>query len=797
MTQATDTANKKQSNLKNRLLRIGPTRMFVTLILLLALGYLVLGLWRDEEHDDHDHDDAVAEAAEDIEGDVMWTCSMHPQIRAEEFGLCPICNMDLIPVSEDDEADAAKPRRIAISDESYALLDIQTSPVERRFVEMDIRQVGKVAIDETRLANIAAWVPGRIEHLYVDFTGVQVREGDHMVSLYSPELLTAQEELRAAARTLESVRSGAPDTLRRTAERTLEATRSRLRRWGLTEAQVAEAEAGEWHSDEITIYAPIGGTVVERKGAEGMYVDVGTPIYTIADLSQVWVMLEAYESDLTWIHYGQPVSFTAESLPGEVFEGVVSFIEPVLNPATRTVRVRVNVDNPEGRLKPEMFVQGHIRSQIATGGRVVHPELAGKWISPMHPEVVKDGPGACTVCGMPLVPAEDLGYVPAQVSDEDKPLIIPKTAPLITGKRAVVYVAVPNTERPSFEGREIVLGPRAGDYYLVTSGLEPDERVVTHGTFKIDSALQVMAKPSMMDPEALFNAWDDEPLEGIEFALLDALEMLMDRSLALAEIDRDETTIIEDAGQTLLEHFDAFEPDMLTPEAQGYWSEFDMKLRNNVQGLIASEDRAERAAYLADVQRLAELMGAIFGLVEAPIPDAPETLQADIRTLFDAYMELQRPLADDDFDGAVAALPTLRSALEGVDASDLDGDALTDWEEGHESMRAALAEIENAEDLATMRVPFEPLSDTLIVAIRDYGITPGSPVYVVHCPMAFDFEGANWLQHHDSVLNAYFGDEMLQCGTVESRLYAGDDGADETHEHEEVEDMGMEGHDHG
>ena len=788
MNDQTNTA-KKSYLTKFPIPGFGCTYQIIIIIIVFAIGIVIGGKRHSDPIHDHDSENGSQAELDDIEGDIIWTCSMHPQIRAEEFGLCPLCNMDLIPVSDDDDADAAaRPRLISISESARQLLNIQTTPVERRFVETDIRMVGKVAIDETRLATISAWVPGRIDRLYVDFTGIQVREGDHMVALYSPDLLSAQEELRAAARTFESLRSGAPDSLRRTAESTLDAVRARLYRWGLTEDQVRQAESGEWQSDQVTIYAPIGGTVIQREGTEGMYVDVGTPIYTIADLRQVWVMLEAYESDLPWIHYGQPVSFTASALPGETFEGIISFIDPVLNPDTRTVRVRVNVANTDGRLKPDMFVQGYIRSQVATGGRVVQPELAGKWISPMHPEVIKDAPGNCTVCGMPLVRAETLGYVTATVTDADKPLVIPRTAPLITGKRALVYVSIPDTERPTFEGREIVLGPRAGDYYLVVSGLEAGERVVTHGTFKIDSALQVLARPSMMAPDALFEKWDDTPLDGIEFALREEMELVLEAALLLAGLDIEADSELNDAAENMMQHFDDIDASVLPPEAQGYWSEFVMKQRNNSMGLLAARSIAERKEFQADIRRLADKMGAIFGLVDAPLPDAPETLQADIRKVFEAYIAIQQALADDDYSTAQNAIPALDSLLRAIDLSEISDSDVAQWESWNETMHSAIGEMDAAADLVAMRVPFEPLSDTLIEVIRNYGIGPGAPVFLVHCPMAFDFEGADWLQDHDRVLNPYFGDEMLMCGTVNDRLYAGDettsvDDTEEAHDH--------------
>ncbi|MCB1130265.1 MAG: efflux RND transporter periplasmic adaptor subunit, partial [Verrucomicrobiae bacterium] len=225
----------------------------------------------------------------------------------------------------------------------------------------------------------------------------------------------------------------------------------------------------------------------------------GEPLFRIVDLSELWLTLEAYESDLIWLRYGQQVTFTVEAFPGETFQGQIAFIAPEVDTQTRSVSIRVNVPNQEGRLKPGMFAKGVVEVKMGAGGVVYAPELAGKWISPMHPEVVKDGPGQCDVCGMDLVPAESLGYV--ELTEPMAPLIIPASAALRTGKRAVVYVEKPDMDQPTYEGREVVLGPRAGDMFIVESGLDEGERVVTKGAFKIDSALQIQAKPSMMNPE--------------------------------------------------------------------------------------------------------------------------------------------------------------------------------------------------------------------------------------------------------------------------------------------------------
>lgn len=448
-------------------------KMIRGVVLVLAafvLGFMIRGCWQGS---DSVHSRAVGDAERQV---TMWTCSMHPQIRQPAPGKCPICAMDLIPV----DTGPIGLREIEFSEEAAKLMEIETSIVERKFVTAEIRMVGKIDYDETRLKNITAWVPGRIDRLYVDFTGITVSKGDHMVYLYSPELISTQRELL-----LPSLK---------------DAAREKLRLLGLAAEQIEEIEKTGQPTDHITIYAPIGGVVIERHATEGMYVETGTKIYTIADLSNLWVKLDAYESDMMWIRYGQEVEFVTEAYPGEVFMGEISFIHPVLNAKTRTIKLRVNVENPDGKLKPEMFVRAVVRAKVAQSGMVMDPEMAGKWICPMHPDVVKTQAGSCDICGMDLVTTESLGYVKADTPKE-APIVIPASAPLITGKRAVVYVQLPDKERPTYEGREIVLGPRAGDYYIVESGLTESEIVVTNGNFKIDSAMQIQAKPSMMSKE--------------------------------------------------------------------------------------------------------------------------------------------------------------------------------------------------------------------------------------------------------------------------------------------------------
>ncbi|NOS99987.1 MAG: efflux RND transporter periplasmic adaptor subunit [Phycisphaerales bacterium] len=495
------------------------------------------------------------------EATAVWTCAMHPQIRLSTPGKCPICGMELVPASggadssvdaahasvdgsgaasqkkvkyacammcvppmdragkcpvcgmemvavEEHGGDSAQDKalpehalnEITLSETAIRLARLETSPVERRFVAAEVRMVGKVEYDETRQRSITSRVPGRLDRLYVDYTGVPVRKGDHLVSLYSPELLAAQQELIQSARALQESADDASADVQRVRLETLEAARQKLRLWGLTEEQVRETEQRAMPSDHLTIYAPIGGIVTDKRLVEGAYVEEGTEIYTIADLSHVWIKLDAYEMDLAWLRYGQDVEFTTEAYAGDAFRGTIAFIDPVLNPRTRTAKVRVNVPNLDGRLKPAMFVRAEVRSQLTADGKILYPLLAGSWICPMHPEVVADGPDMCTQCGMPLVPAESLGYASASPTDATPPLVIPATAPMITGARAVVYVA--DRERAGrYEGREVVLGPRAANSYLVREGLKEGELVVTQGNLYLDSAAQILAKPSMMNRE--------------------------------------------------------------------------------------------------------------------------------------------------------------------------------------------------------------------------------------------------------------------------------------------------------
>ncbi len=559
-------------------------RWFKTIVLVVVTfiaGYFVHSLLQGPPAGP-EHEHPGEQAAE--QAPTWWTCSMHPQIRQPKPGQCPLCLMDLIPIATEDGV--VGERQITFSEEALKLMEVQTTLVERKFVEAEIRMVGKVDYDETRVKNITAWVPGRIDRLYVDFTGITVSKGDHMVDLYSPELISAQAELLQALKAAGSVRDSTSELMKRTTIATLEASRDKLRLLGLARSQIDKIESSGAPVTHITIYSPMGGTVIHKYATEGMYVNTGTPIYTLADLSRLWVKLDAYESDLSWIRYGQEVEFSTEAYPGQVFKGRISFRDPVLDAKTRTVKVRVNVDNPDGKLKPEMFVRAVLRVRLSglEGGAVMDPDLAGKWICPMHPSVVKDQPDTCDICGMDLVATESL-YTAAREPDEP-PLVIPATAPLITGKRAVVYVRIPDANKPTFEGREVVLGPRAADYYLVIEGLAEGEVVVTNGNFKIDSALQIQAKPSMMSAVSSHKHEIFEVPDEYRKQLWGVVQKYLLLQDALASDDKDGAA--QASGETL-EALSAVEMSLVSGEAHNVWMDNSMKMKAALDKLKEAE----------------------------------------------------------------------------------------------------------------------------------------------------------------------------------------------------------------
>lgn len=841
-------------------------------IAFVLIGVLVAGvLWRSPAASTPPGADAMTTPV--VAGETLWTCSMHPQIRQPKPGKCPICGMDLIPVAKT----AGGMRTLAISSESKALMKIETTPVEQRYVTHEIPMVGRVDYDETRLGYITAWVPGRLDRLFVDFTGIEVKKGDHLASIYSEQLYSAQEELIQALK-YRSERPEATTTRIRPID-LVESAREKLRLLGLKEEQIAEIEKQDRPTDHLTIYAPLGGIVIEKLKQQGERVQLGERIYTIADLSQVWVHLDAYESDLPWVRYGQDVTITTEAYPGEEFHGRIAFIQPVLNDKTRTVKVRVNVPNPAGKLKPDMFVHAVARPRVAAGGKVMDPSLAGKWISPMHPEIVKDEPGTCDICGMPLVRAESLGYVTPDSATREAPLVVPYSAALVTGTRAIVYVQLPNMpaaaepaiqtlsvviqggdktkireafatyanmldnpydqpgtdyarslwnkyadtlsqhalagqratsakqaeqifakieatmneareqfappDRPTFEGREIVLGPRAGDYYLVRHGLAEGELVVTHGSFKIDAEIQIQAKPSMMTPAGGGGGGHDHG-GGRTVAKKPGDEHAGHKTALPAEFRRQIhqlDTAYEEVAQAIEQQdvseaaaafarfgqaLNAVDGSLLTGHPRMQWKEFAMLLGNDVvEGRAAQQlVEADRVFLLlkGHMRRMREQLGVVAeeGSSVEQIAVSPR-FQSDLARVWEQYLALQQALAADNYQYAQKLLVSLESAVATVDDKPLAGRAKAAWASEKANLAKLIDSLKNVQDIKAMRAQFLPLSQVIGVLAKTFGFGEPGPIYELHCPMAFQGKGAIWYQDSDQTQNPYFGSTMLKC----------------------------------
>ncbi|MDR0537959.1 MAG: efflux RND transporter periplasmic adaptor subunit [Tannerellaceae bacterium] len=368
----------------------------------------------------------------------VWTCSMHPQIRQDHPGTCPLCEMDLIPM-EDFAASsegASVPDAIQLSAEAIALADIQTSTVRRGNPVKEIHLYGTIKADERRLHSQVSHVGGRIESLLVNYAGESVREGQTIATIYSPDLLNAQQELIEAKKLAASQPS------------LLAAARDKLRHWKLGERQISEIEESGTPSPAVNIYANASGIVIRKRVEQGDYVTAGGVLFDMADLSSVWAVFDAYETDLPYLKAGDKVLYTLQTLPGKTFDGHISFIDPVLDKTSRTVKVRVETSNPHLALKPEMYADAVIRSSAKR---------------------------------------------------DEEAIIIPRSAILWTGKRSIVYVKDPEVDIPSFSLREIELGASLGEEYVVLSGIEEGEEIVSSGAFVVDASAQLGGKPSMMN----------------------------------------------------------------------------------------------------------------------------------------------------------------------------------------------------------------------------------------------------------------------------------------------------------
>ncbi|MFH1113196.1 MAG: efflux RND transporter periplasmic adaptor subunit [Pseudomonadota bacterium] len=524
----------------------------------------------------------------------LWTCSMHPQVRLPNPGKCPICYMDLIPLDTGGQSDHDDGvRTLTMSETAKRLAEVTTSEVKRRPAKVTISMAGMVFEDETRLAALTSRVDGRLDEVYVNFTGVPVKKGDPMVKIWSPTLIKSQVEL------FESMRSTDSGQAALDPEGVIKGAEEKLVQQGLTREQIERIKTNRKPDLYVTLRAPISGIVLRKTAVLGQFVKEGSEMYMINDLSTVWVKMDAYETDLPWIRFGQDVTFTTPAIPGRSFSGKVLFVDPTLDVKTRSVKVRVEADNPDLLLKPGMFVSADLEAEVDARGTVIKSDWAGKYICPVHPsEPPSPEPGTCPKSKMPLKPASDFGYVDEK--SPQLPLTVPATAPLITGKRAIVYVEVPNKDRPTYSLREIVPGPRAGDVYVVYKGLEEGERVVTNGNFKIDSAMQILARPSMMKPPAADSEAGAEPRKAEEEVLERAnapaafLEALNPTLAAYAELK--ESLVESKTGEAakhaakLLGIVKEISPDLLDAKGKEAWSDLSGTMIDGLRTLTEGQE---------------------------------------------------------------------------------------------------------------------------------------------------------------------------------------------------------------
>lgn len=438
-----------------------------------------------------------ADGAAAIKGEsdqAIHICPMHPQIRQPGPGTCSICGMKLVPAAASgaDLDDLA----VRVEPAQRRLANIQTDFVRKEPLSATIQTVGAIAIDESRMATIPSYIDGRIERLFADYTGVDVAEKDHLAVIYSPELYSAQVEYIESRRSLEKMTAGVLAVVKNAQTKLVASSRQRLVELGMTDDQITELEISDQPQSRLTIFSPIGGTVIEKLAVEGKYVKAGEPIYRIADLSTVWLMLELYPEDAARIRFGQRVEAEMQSLPGQSFQGRVAFIDPTVDPVKRSVGVRVEFLNDGRSLRPGDYAQARIFLAIGEQGEVYDSELAGRWISPMHPQIIRDEPGPCPVCGMDLVPTSKYGYSEQPVQQPES-LFVPRSALLMAGSNSVVYV---ETQPGRFEIRPVVLGPILRERVVILNGLSEGDNVATAGNFLIDSQMQLAGKPSLIDP---------------------------------------------------------------------------------------------------------------------------------------------------------------------------------------------------------------------------------------------------------------------------------------------------------
>lgn len=411
----------------------------VGVIAAFGLGRFTAGDVAHDHAHGHGHGTAVSE-----EEASEWTCPMHPQIRSDKFDTCPICHMDLVPVSQ--MGGGGGDTAVQMSEGARRMARVQNGEVESGVIADELKVFGMVEINESAEVDLTAWTGGRIERLFVSAVGEKVRRGQLLARIYSPELLAAQRSLIQAKQILEEVQGEGGERRARAARASLEAARTELRLLGMDAKQLEEIEKSKEVRETVDIYATASGTIRQKLVSEGDYIEKGGRILSLAALESVWAQLEIYERDLARISVGQPVSVEIPALGGEVRQGRVDFISPDIDRAKRVARARVILSNEDGQLRPGMYVNGLI--EIGVG--------------------------------------------------DEETLSVPRSAVLWTGERSLVYRYDRGLEPPGYVPQQVKIGPRVGDRFIIEEGLEAGDEIAVKGAFRIDATLQIQGGPTMM-----------------------------------------------------------------------------------------------------------------------------------------------------------------------------------------------------------------------------------------------------------------------------------------------------------
>lgn len=431
------------------------------------------------------------------QSDIEYVCPMLCVPPVKEPGRCPVCAMEL--KARDISGDPKDLYGLTIAPAARRLSNIKTVMATSAPIKKTIKAFGKIAYDETSESTIAAYVSGRLERLFVDFTGAHVDRGQALAMIYSPDLYSAQVELLQAKKALSdetSDRQRIVDANRRI----YESARQRLLEFGLPESQLQSLETSGKADSRIQIASPVSGTVVKKMVDEGEYLKTGTPILQVVDLSRVWLVVQLFPEDASLVRFGQQVNVVLQSQLGKEFTGRIAFIDSEINPQTQTIPVRVVVPNDAGLIRVGDYAEITIDVTVDSSGgqldELYDPLLAGKWISPRHPYIIREQPGTCPVCGEALLDASSLGFVAAPPENQQA-VVVPRESVLVSGNESVAYV---ETNPGHFEFRQVKIGPVAGEQVAIVSGIKSGEMVVANAAFMVDAAFNMSGKPSLIDP---------------------------------------------------------------------------------------------------------------------------------------------------------------------------------------------------------------------------------------------------------------------------------------------------------